>query len=540
MAFHRRTIRLLSAGVLAALLTSAPAVTAHEGGITEQVSVSSTGQGGNEISRDAAISADGRFVAFVSGATNLVPGDDNGTADAFVRDRLLDSTERIPMPAGVADASAVAISGDGRFVVFAANGPEPDVSALGTHIYVHDRTAETTHQVSITPAGFLASYAPQISADGRVIAYLSMTTDGSTHYLDVLIYNRETGQTDFANRTTSGQVLSTFFDPDFAVALSGDGRVVAFTFGAVLVPGAPAGQVFVRDTFAGTTTIASTTSTGAPSPGGHYFRPAVSADGRSVAFWSQSVLVPSDTNGMPDTYVRDRVAGTIERVSLSNAGSELSQGSNLAEGPAISADGRFVAFASIDPAVVPGDTNGAFDVFVRDRQAGTTERVTVASSGAQGDDGSFGPALSADGRTVAFTSGARNLSAAKNPATSLDVYVHTHAGSALVLSAIVPSIRELWPPNGHLVNVSLAYTVTTGVGQARCEATVGSNEPAAAATGKKSADWQVIDARTVRLKAARSGGGSGRIYTITVRCVDGSGQAVTGSTMVTVPHDRRR
>ena len=539
MAFPRRTIRLLSAGVLAGVLTSS-ALSAHEGGITEQVSVSSTGQGGNEISRDAAISADGRFVAFVSGATNLVPGDDNGTPDAFVRDRVLDSTERIPMPAGVTEASAVAISGDGRFVVLAANGPEPDVSAIGTHIYLHDRAAGTTQQVSVSPAGFLASYAPQVSADGRVIAYLSMTTDGSTHHLDVLIYNRETGQTDFANRTTSGQVLSTFFDPDFAVALSGDGRVVAFTFGAVLVPGAPAGQVFVRDTVAGTTTIASTTSSGAPSPGGHYFRPAVSADGRYVAFWSQSVLVPSDTNGMPDTYVRDRVAGTIERVSLSNAGSELSQGSNLGEGPAISADGRFVAFASIDSAVVPGDTNGTFDVFVRDRQAGTTERVTVAGNGAQGDDVSFGPALSADGRTVAFTSGARNLSAAKNPSTSLDVFVHTHAGSAPVLSAIVPSIRELWPPNGHLVNVTLAYAVTTGVGQARCEATVGSNEPATGATGKKSADWQVIDARTVRLKAARSGGGSGRIYTITVRCVDDSGQAVTGTTIVTVPHDRRR
>ena len=439
------------------------------------------------------------------------------------------------------DASGVAISGDGRFVVIAANGPEPDVRAIGTHVYLHDRATGTTQQISVTPAGFLASYAPQISADGRVVAYLSLTSDGSQDFLDVLVYNRETGQTDFANRTTSGQVLSSHFDPDLGVAVNGEGRIVAFTFGAALVSGAPGGQVFVRDLGAGTTTIASTTSSGAPSTMGHFFRPAVSGDGRYVAFYSGDALVLADTNGMPDTYVRDLLSQTTERVSLGSAGNQLPQGSNLADAPAISADGRFVAFASIDATVVPGDTNGAFDVFVRDRQAGTTERVSVASNGAQADDVSFGPALSAGGRTVAFASAAMNLSPAKDPSVRLDVYVHAHVASVPVLSAIVPSTRELWPPNGRLLAVTLAYTVTAEGGQRRCEATVRSNEPAArGGSGKKSSDWQVINARSVRLKAARSGTGSGRIYTITVRCVDDSGQAVTGSTVVTVPHDRRR
>ena len=93
----RIAIRVLSAVLLAGILTVSSAVLGHDGGITEQASVSSTGQGGNETSREAAISADGRFVAFASGATNLIAGDDNGTTDAFVRDRLLDTTERIPL-----------------------------------------------------------------------------------------------------------------------------------------------------------------------------------------------------------------------------------------------------------------------------------------------------------------------------------------------------------------------------------------------------------------------------------------------------------
>lgn len=539
---HRATVRILPAVLVAATLTGANALSAHEGGVTEQVSVSSTGEGGNAISRDAAISTDGRFVAFVSGATNLVPGDENGTADAFVRDRVLGVTERIAMPAGVTEPSGVSISGDGRFVVFAANGPEPDVRVLGTHIYLHDRASGTTQQISVTPPGYLASFAPYIGADGRVIAYFSHTDDSANGLLDVLVYNRETSQTEIANRTTAGQVLSSHFDPDLAVALSADGRIVAFTFVAALVPGAPGLQVFVRDMAAGTTVIASTSSSGTPSSSGNFFRPAVSADGRSVAFYSADALVPGDTNGMPDTYVRDLVALTTERVSLGSSGNQLAQGSNLADNPAISADGRFVAFVSIDASAVPGDTNEGFDVFVRDRQAGTTARVSTASDGGQANgDFSFGPALSADGRTVAFTSGATNLSAAKNPSAIFDVYVHSHAGSAPGLSAIVPSVRELWPPNGRFVDISLGYTVTADGGQPHCEATVASNERLAGkATGKKSADWQVVNSRLVRLRAARSGGGSGRIYAITVRCVDDAGQAVSGSTVVSVPHDRRR
>jgi Tol biopolymer transport system component len=525
---------------VAAVAIPPPILSQEPSSANEQISVRPDGFGGNGLSRDAAISADGRFVAFVSDATNLVAGDDNGTADVFVRDRLLEATERVPLPPGVAGAASPGISGDGRFVVLAADGPEPDVRGTVTHIYLHDRVTRTTQQISVAPASHLASFAPQISVDGRVIAYMLWTGEGEGEtVLDVLVYDRDSGQTAHANTTSDGHVLSTWFDPDYAVALSGDGRIVAFTFGAALVPGASGSQVFVRDMAAGTTTIASTPA-GTGTQLGYFFRPAVSADGRFVAFFSQNALLPDDTNGMPDTYLRDLVAQTTERVSLGNAGNQLAQGSNLAEGPAISADGRFVAFASIDAEVVGGDTNQSFDVFVRDRQARTTTRVSVGADGEEANASSSGPALTADGRTIAFTSAATNLSAVKNPTTSSDVYVHAQVG-APVLSAIVPSVRELWPPDGRVVDISLAYTVTADGRQPRCDATVTSNEPEFGKQSRqKSADWQVLSAHTVRLRAARNGSGSGRFYTITVRCEDDAAQTVTGTTVIVVPHDRRR
>jgi Tol biopolymer transport system component len=520
-----------------------PVALVAQTGLTEQVSVSSSEAGGNEVSRDAAITADGRFVAFISGATNLVSGDDNVSADLFVRDRQTGTTERIALPAGVTDPTGGhSISADGRFVVFAANGPELDVLNINTHVYLHDRVTGLIEKISTTPANHRGSYAPVISTDARVVAYFSWTDvpfnpDG---ILDVLVYDRDTGETFAANRS-GGEVMSSLWNMDIGVAISGDGHTVAFTFGAALVPGAPGGQVFVHDMTTGETVIASMSSSGTPAGGN--FRPAVSADGRFVAFYSGSALVPEDTNGMPDTYVRDLLLATTERVSVDSDENQVPNGSNLADWPAISADGRFVAFASIDPGLTPGDTNGTFDVFVRDRLAGTTTRVSVAGDWSQANDLSFGPSLSADGRTLAFTSAATNLSAEKNPLASLDVYVREEPSfppSPLLLTAITPSATELWPANNKFVDVTLRYATRGGVGQPVCGVTVTSNELTAAKQGGRNAgDFNVIDEHRVRLKAARKGGGVGRVYTLLVTCIDDVGQAVSGSTQVTVPHDHR-
>src|SRR4029434_8337010 len=113
-----------------------------------------------------------------------------------------------------------------------------------------------------------------------------------------------------------------------------------------------------------------------------------------------------DTNGIWDIFVRDLQLGTTERVSVSSAGA---QASGLSHAPSVSADGRFVAFTSLAANLVAGDTNGSWDIFVRDRQLGTTERVSLTTSGGQAYSGSISASISADGRFVAFRSTAANL-----------------------------------------------------------------------------------------------------------------------------------
>ena len=133
----------------------------------------------------------------------------------------------------------------------------------------------------------------------------------------------------------------------------------------------------------------------------------ISGDDRFVVFTSSATnLVPGDTNSVDDVFVRDRQTGTTERVSVDSAGNQGNAGSS---GVGISGDGRFVVFTSSATNLVPGDTNSVADVFVRDRQTGTTERVSVDSAGNQGNAGSSGVGISGDGRFVVFTSSATNL-----------------------------------------------------------------------------------------------------------------------------------
>src|SRR5439155_409199 len=135
--------------------------------------------------------------------------------------------------------------------------------------------------------------------------------------------------------------------------------------------------------------------------------PSLSADGRYVAFASDaSNLVTGDTGGRGDIFVRDLQTGVTTRASLDSGGAQGNASSDL---PALSADGRYVAFASDASNLVSGDTNNVGDIFVRDLQTGVTTRVSLDSSGTQANGSSSGPAISADGRYVAFTSLANNL-----------------------------------------------------------------------------------------------------------------------------------
>ncbi len=339
-----------------------------------RVSVDSAGNQANNDSYSPSISANGRFVAFTSAASNLVPGDTNNNNNIFVRDTLTNTTTNVSVDSagnqGNRNSRRPSISADGRFVTFssAASNLVPGDTNNTDDIFVRDTLTNTTTRVSVDSAGNQANDAsgrPSISADGRFVAFYS----------------------DASN----------------------------------LVPGDTnsSGDIFVRDTLTNTTTRVSVDSAGNQQYGSRSFFnfPSISADGRFVAFDSSaSNLVPGDTNGYTDIFVRDRLTNTTTRVSFDSAGN---QGNSVSQTPSISPDGRFVAFESFTSNLVPGDTNSSGDIFVRDTLTNTTTRVSVDSAGNQRNFRSDNPSTSADGRFVAFESGVFNIVGTK----TFDIFV---------------------------------------------------------------------------------------------------------------------
>jgi Tol biopolymer transport system component len=410
--------------------------------VTERVSVSSAGIEGNGSSDDPAVSVDGRYVAFRSEANNLVPGDANGCRDIFVRDRMLGTTEVVSVSSagaqGDADSACPSISADGRYIAFqsdAADLVEGDTNGVWD-VFVHDRLTGETDRVSISSAGTEGngnSYDPSISADGRYVAFPSCAsnlvesdTNGSP---DVFVHDRQTGGTERVSVTSAGaQAQGCSGWP----SVSADGGCVGFySHSANLVEGDTNGvaDVFVHDRLSGTIERVSANSVEVEGNDCSPCYPSVSLDGRYVAFDSRATnLVEADNNGTWDVFMRDRLTGDTERVSVSSAGME---GNNWSQYRAISADGRSVAFESGAWNLVEGDTNGAWDIFLRDREAGTTKRVSVSSAGAEANDRSHWPSISADGSCVAFDSWASNL--VPDDTNGLwDVFVHVQIGQTTV------------------------------------------------------------------------------------------------------------
>jgi Tol biopolymer transport system component len=403
------------------------------------MSVGSGGEQGNAYSglRGASISADGRYVAFASNASTLVPGDMNGTWHVFVRDRQSGTTERASVDSGGAVGDwdsgydGVSISADGRYVVFTSDASNLVVGGdtngfVNGDVYVRDRQSGTTERVSVDSGGVQGNDdsgydALSISADGRYAGFVSSATNlvaGDTNAReDVFVRDRVSGTTVRVS-VDSGGAQGDGYCSGHALSMSPDGRYVAFASNAPnLVVGGDTngwliGDAFVRDRQSGITELVSVDSGGAQgNDGSGYYGVSISADGRYAAFTSYATnLVAGDTNGALDVFVRDRQSGTTERVSVDSGGTQGNYDSGDYE-VSISADGRYVAFESLASNLVPGDTNNDYDVFVRDRQSGTTERASLASGGAQGnnDSGWWGASVSAAGRYVAFASIATNL-----------------------------------------------------------------------------------------------------------------------------------
>jgi Tol biopolymer transport system component len=395
----------------AALLAPAGAAYAatHD---TTLVSRAAGGAKANDGSGYGAVSNDGRYVAFWSEATNLSPDDGDPDFDLYRRDRAKDTTVLVSRASG-------------------ADGPK------ATGLY-HG--------------------GPAISADGRAIAFMSdaqnLTKDDRDDLTDVFVRDVESSETTLVSRASGAAGAKSNQPSAWTIAISPDGRFVAFaTSGSNLAPEQPTvTQVYLRDRQTETTTLVSR-ATGAGAPAGLSAGfPAISTGGRYVAFATRAKLGPDDHDTRWDVYVRDLARATTALVSRAS-GKTGADGGGDSRDPAISADGRFVAFSSTAMNLSAADGDASPHVYVRDRGTSTTTLVSRATgaAGAAGDSYSYDPAISGDGRRVAFSSDATNLSVADATpdgdtyARELPALVRPPFGDARAAAAVAGK-REPYPP----------------------------------------------------------------------------------------------
>lgn len=405
---------------------------------TARVSVSTGSTQANNNSFLPDVNENGQFVVFHSFASNLVTGDTNGNLDVFVRNRQTGETTRVSVGTGGTQGNnasrAADLSADGNLVAFESDAT--NLVAGDTNgerdIFVHDRQAATTTRVSVATGAVQAnndSLNASLSGDGRFVAFESEATNlvaGDTNNRnDVFVHDRQTGTTTRVSVATGGAQAD---GNSVLPAISTDGRFVVFHSTATnLVAGDTNGisDVFVHDRQTGETTRVSVATGGGQGTGSGpapAFAPAISEDGRFVAFESISTnLVAGDTNGILDVFIHDRQTVTTTRVSVPTGGSP--QANDESVEPAISGDGRFVVFLSFATNLVPGGTSGNGDVFVHDRQTNTTTQMSVSTGGVKGNDFSCNPAISQDGRIVAIFSDATNLIVGDTNGVR-DIFIH--------------------------------------------------------------------------------------------------------------------
>jgi uncharacterized repeat protein (TIGR01451 family) len=474
-AFHTGAHRPLALALHAMLATGLvlPTVSCW-GAETTRVSVSSTGAKANNASLENSISADGRFVAFSSEASNLVAGDTNGLPDIFVRDRGTNQTTRVSVSSTGTQGNSYSydpsISANGRFVAFSSKASTlvaGDTKGF-SDIFVHDRATGQTARVSVDSAGVQAngsSYEPSVSADGRFVAFSSEASNlvaGDTNgKYDIFVHDRVTRQT--TRVSVDGTGAESSGDYTRSPSISADGRFVAFQSDASTLVAEDtngAKDIFVHDRTTGQTTRVSVSSAGDQSNGNYSDSesPSISADGRFVAFQSDATnLVAGDTNGVKDIFVHDRTNGQTTRISVNSSGSQSTGNYYGSKFPSISADGRFVAFASDAKNLVTGDTNEFPDIFVRDRTTGQTTRVSVSSTGAQSNYESDSPSISADGRFMAFESSANTL-VAGDTNESPDIFVRDRLLNPAVTADL--KITQTVSANPVVKGTTFRYTAT--------------------------------------------------------------------------------
>jgi len=399
----------------------------------ERASITSVGIQANANSEEPSISSDGAMVAFISEATNLVPGDTNDAQDIFVHDLNTGITERVSIATagtqGDDDAFTLSLSSNGNYVAFrsyATNLVAGDTNDV-IDVFVFDRNTDTTERVSVATAGTQAndeSFSPAISSAGRFVAFRSDATNlvanDTNNNSDIFVRDRTLGVTQRVSVASDGTQAN---GDSILPAISSDGRFVTFSSEASNLVGGDMNNladIFVHDRQNDTTVLIVGPAEFNTGSGIIIVAPNISPDGGFVGFRSNADdLVPTDTNNSFDTFLIDRGTLIAERSSVSS--SEV-EGNSDSSRPSISSNNRFVIFSSNATNLVSNDTNGFEDVFVRDRNDGRTRRVSLTFDGLEGDNRSFSAVVSDNGQFVAFTSLAENL-VANDTNGFLDIFV---------------------------------------------------------------------------------------------------------------------
>lgn len=453
----------MTAGV-AGLITTLRPVAAQGSSIdtTLLVSVASDGTPANGTSAGVSLSPNGRHVAFDSWATNLVISDTNSAYDVFVHDLETQRTTRASEASGGTQGSRSSglgvFSADGRYIAFTSEASNlvPNDTNERNDVFVHDQQTGETTRVSVASDGVEANRGagtPSISADGRYVTFSSssanLTSDPIGEGLNVFVHDRSTGETTMVSGTITDAPPNGSSDRP---ALSADGRLVAFQSLASNLVASDTNNnsdIFVHDREIGETTLVSMASDGTQAKDDSS-PPSISADGRFVVFSSRADnLVSDDTNDFcpidgshancQDIFVHDLRTRQTERVSVTSEGGEANASSGISYMPsAISADGRYIAFLSHASNLVPDDTNDVADIFIHDRVADQTERVSLAADGSQSDATLLSPVLdiSDDGRTTAFSTDAKLVNS--NIGAGLNVYVRIRSEVPSAVGVLSP------------------------------------------------------------------------------------------------------
>lgn len=387
--------------------------------LLQRVSLSRVGAEGNNDSFAPSISADGRYVVFLSTADNLVDEDHNDYQDVFLFDRAESEVMRLTVGYDGSEAngpsSEARISRDGRFVVFVSDASNLTAGDDNGHsdVFLFDRRSGQVQMVSAAADGEQGngrSVQPAISGNGHFVAFVSLAenlVEGDHNQAsDVFVYDVAAQSLALASINSAGEQSNA---TNKYAAISADGRYVVFQSKATNLADGDQNTVYdiyLHDRRHGVTELVSRGLSGGAA-NHESQRPSISDDGRFVVFESwASDLVDGDGNFYSDVFLADRESGRMQIMSVGNEGQ---QADNVNGGAVISGDGRYVAFSSLAGNLTPNDFNRMFDVYVRDRVAGDTRLVSVNMDGQAGSGSSISPSLTAGASYIVFDSLATDL-----------------------------------------------------------------------------------------------------------------------------------